>query len=77
MNLRAADGFPWVEEYSIGLKTDYVQQTAALTCQIWSYAQILRYLVKTEQTGLIISDDKTGNTYGLGTRGEYSLCEFT
>ena len=55
----AADGFPWVEEYSIGLKTDYVQQTAALTCQIWSYAQILRYLVKTGQTGLIIWDDKT------------------
>lgn len=54
----AADGFPWVEEYAIGLKTEYVQQTAALTCQIWSYAQILRYLVETQQTGLIIWDDK-------------------
>ena len=54
----AADGFPWVDEYSIELRTEYVQQTPALTCQIWSYAQILRYLVNTQQTGLILWDDK-------------------
>ena len=54
----AADGFPWVEEYALGTRTEYVQQTAASVCQIWAYAQILRYFVEEELTGLILWDDK-------------------
>ena len=54
-----SDGFPWVEEYAIGSNTEFVQQTAASTAQVWAYAKMLRYIVETEQTGLIIWDDKS------------------
>lgn len=54
----AEDGFEWVEEYALGTKTDYVQQTRQSVAQIWGYARILRYLTETEQTGLILWDDK-------------------
>lgn len=53
-----ADGFAWVEDYAIGTVTEYVQQTRASVAQIWGYARILRYLVETKQTGLILWDDK-------------------
>ena len=54
----AEDGFGWVEEYALGTKTEYVQQTRESVAQIWGYARILRFLVETNQTGLILWDDK-------------------
>ena len=52
------DGFPFVEEYAKGTVENGIQQTAATVCQIWNYVRILREIIKTKETALIIFDDK-------------------
>lgn len=53
-----ADGFPWVEEYALGTRTEFVEQTRASCAQVWAYAQLLTFLVEQNLTGLIIWDSK-------------------
>ena len=52
------DGFAFVEEYALGIKTEYVQQTAGSVAQVWSYARMLRDIAEKGETTLIIWDDK-------------------
>ena len=52
------DGFSFVKDYARGMQSEFCKQTAASACQVWNYCRVLRYLHKTNQTGLIIFDDK-------------------
>jgi len=54
----ARDGFGFVEEYAIGTRTEYVQQTPGSVSQIWNYGRILRYIIDSGKTCLVIVDDK-------------------
>jgi len=54
----AQDGFGFVEEYALGTKTEYVQQTAGSVAQVWGYARMLRDIAEKGETTLIIWDDK-------------------
>ena len=54
----AADGFEFVENYAIGTKTEFVQQTNASVSQIWNYARIFRHISEHQETCLILNDDK-------------------
>ena len=52
------DGFPYLEGYGKGLKSQYVQQTAGSMGQIWNYCRIFRHISQTGQTALVIHDDR-------------------
>ena len=57
----ADDGFPFVAEYAQGVNDDEnsgLRQTAGSVCQCWNYARILRELADSDETALIIFDDK-------------------
>lgn len=58
-NAAVADGFGFVEEYALGTTTEFVQQTAGSVAQLWGFARILRHIVETQQTALVVWDDKT------------------
>lgn len=60
------DGFSFVADYARGTKNDYAKQTAASVCQVWNYCRILRYLYQTNQTALILFDDKMINVDFIG-----------
>lgn len=52
------DGFPFVEEYAIGTKTEFVQQTKGSVCQVWNFSRILRHISQNLETALLLIDDK-------------------
>ena len=60
------DGFSFVVEYARGMKNEYAHQTAASVCQVWNYCRILRFLYETNQTALILFDDKMINVDFIG-----------
>ena len=54
----AKDGFPYLEGYGKGLKSQYVQQTAGSMGQIWNYCRIFRHIAQTGVPALVIHDDR-------------------
>ena len=54
----AEDGFPYIECYGKGLSGGGIQQTPGTLCQIWNYCRIFRHMVETDQTALVIHDDR-------------------
>lgn len=52
------DGFGFVENFAIGTKTEFCQQTKASVSQVWNYARILKHISENEHTCLILNDDK-------------------
>lgn len=54
----AVDGFDFVEEYAVGTRTEYVEQTIASVCQVWNIARILRHIAANDEVCLVIFDDK-------------------
>lgn len=53
-----ADGFPFVRHFQGYENIVSIQQHPAQMCQVWSYAQILRYIAETQQTCLVLWDDR-------------------
>ena len=52
------DGFPYLEGYGKGLKSQYVQQTCGSMGQIWNYCRIFRHIAKSGIPSLVIHDDR-------------------
>ena len=52
------DGFPFVRYLQGYENLTVINQAPEQMCQFWSYAQILRYISETEQTCLILWDDR-------------------
>ena len=54
----AADGFPFIYQFSRGFTNEYTQQTAGAVCQTWNYARLLRHIANGNETCMIFWDDR-------------------
>jgi len=54
----AADGFDFVRYFQGYENLTVLRQTPPQMCQVWSYAQILRHIADSNETSLVIWDDR-------------------
>ena len=53
-----ADGFPFVRYFQGYENAMILNQHPAQMCQVWSYAQILRHITESDETTLVLWDDR-------------------
>ncbi len=53
-----ADGFPFIRKFQGYNNLKVIKQHPAQMCQVWSYAEMLRYVVKSQETCLLLWDDR-------------------
>ncbi len=53
-----ADGYPFLHQFAVGLKSAYVQQSAGNVALFWSWAKTLQYIQRSGKTCVLSWDDR-------------------
>ena len=57
----ADDGYPFLAQFGVGLKSVYVKQSAGNIALFWNWARVLKRIADSDETCLLIWDDRIPN----------------
>ena len=57
----AEDGYPFLEQFAVGLKSEYIQQSAGNVALFWNWARVLKRIAESAETCMVIWDDRIPN----------------